>query len=276
MISAWIVARSGHAEHHCIHSWAGEPADEIAQDLETYFNDGELVYMLAFVKDRFVGSFGAEFDTDMGCAWLHGPLIEQKYWDNAADAMYDRLLKSLPAEIKEFRAYINTANERGISFYEKRDFIKKKHPSFVYQLSRICRVPLPSHIYLPLEADHEAEFKRLFTDLFPNTYYSVDRLLDMKGKSHEIFIAMHQHSFAGFVVISKDEHEVQFLGVEPAFRRQGYGKILLSTGINYLFDIIKTDQVDLNVNGDLENAQRLYESVGFKLMYSGIGLTKKV
>ena len=275
IISRWIVNLSQDPARHCIHSWAGEPAEEIESGLETYFKDGELVYMLLYLKDKLIGTMGAEFDTDMACAWLHGPLVDPKYWESCTTALYDKLLVELPPDIKEFRAYLNTKQESGIAFYHKQGFVKKDHPSFVYQLTRICRVPLPSHIYTPLEKEHENDFIRLFNELFPNAYYPAERLIEMKGESHEIFITMNRHTFAGFVVISKDEHEIQFLGVEPSFRKQGYGKLLLSTGINYLFDTVKTDQVDLNVNGELENAQRLYESVGFKLMYSGIGLTKK-
>ena len=261
---------------HCIHSWSGESSKEIAEGLVNYFNDGELLYFMAFKGDKLIGTMGAEFDEEMACAWLHGPLIDAKHWENCIDPMIEKILEILPPKIKEFRVYLNTKNVSGIAFYQKQGFIKKEHPSFVYQLSRIDRVPFPSHIYTPLGKTHIANFKRLFEKLFPNTYYSVERLLEMQGKSHEIFIVQSKHTFAGFVVINRDEHEIQFLGVEPVFRRKGYGKILLSTGINYLFDNEKMDQVDLNVNGELENVQKLYKSIGFSLKYSGIGLSKLI
>jgi GNAT superfamily N-acetyltransferase len=276
VIAEWLVHISKDPAHHCIHSWSGESSKEIAEGLEKYFNDDELIYLMVFKGETLIGTMGAEYDKAMGCVWLHGPLVDTKHWDKCCEQLYENLVKALPGNMKEFRAYLNTANGSGIAFYQKHGFILKEHPSFVYQLSRMDRVPLPSHIYTPLGKTHQADFKRLFEKLFPDTYYSVERLVEMQGKSHEIFIVQNKHTFAGFVVLDRDENEIQFLGVEPAFRQKGHGKILLSTGINYLFDNENADKVDLNVNGDLENAQKLYESVGFSMQYSGIGLTKTV
>jgi len=274
LIAEWIVRTSQDPAQHCIHSWAGENPEEVAEGLINYFNDGELLYILAYHKDKLIGSMDVEFDEEMGAAWLHGPLIDTLHRNACANALYEKTLNELPADIKELRAYLNTNNEAGKGFYQELGYTKKDHVSYVYQLPENNRIPLKSDKCIPLDKKHETDFLHLYHSLFPDPYYSGERILEMRGKSHEVFIVLDDLLFAGFIVICLDENEIQFLGVEAGQRRKGLGKALLSCGINYLFDKNKENCLSLNVSGDLENTQKLYQSVGFSLQYSGMGFTK--
>jgi ribosomal protein S18 acetylase RimI-like enzyme len=274
LIAEWIVKTAQIPSQHCIHSWAGESAEEVAEGLISYFNDGELLYILAYHKDKLIGSMGMEFDEDMGAAWVHGPLIDILHRDACINPLYKKALNELPADIKELRAYLNTENKASIKFYQELGYTKKDHVSYVYQLPAKNKIPLNLDKCILLDNKHEADFLHLYHTLFPDPYYSGKRILEMRDKSHEVFIVLEDEIFAGFVVICLDENEIQFLGVETGQRQKGLGKALLSCGINYLFDINKGKCLSLNVSGDLENAQILYQSVGFSLQYSGIGLTK--
>jgi ribosomal protein S18 acetylase RimI-like enzyme len=68
--------------------------------------------------------------------------------------------------------------------------------------------------------------------------------------------------------------EIQFLGVREGYRRQGYGRRLLLAAIDWLLDRAGVSLVCLNVGEDLVHARGLYESVGFKLRFTGVGLEK--
>jgi ribosomal protein S18 acetylase RimI-like enzyme len=65
---------------------------------------------------------------------------------------------------------------------------------------------------------------------------------------------------------------VEFLGVSEGARRQGVGKRLLATAVFWLFHKQQVPQISLNVHGDNANARSLYESAGFRLAYTGVGL----
>jgi GNAT superfamily N-acetyltransferase len=84
----------------------------------------------------------------------------------------------------------------------------------------------------------------------------------------------------GFAVVSvegdESEGELQFFGVREDSRRKGYGRKLLLSAIDWLLDNAGVAQVCLNVGEDLVHARDLYESVGFWLRFTGVGMEKKL
>jgi ribosomal protein S18 acetylase RimI-like enzyme len=93
-----------------------------------------------------------------------------------------------------------------------------------------------------------------------------------------VFVAVEKDEVVGFAVVSVDQSsatgEVQFLGVREDQRGQGYGKQLLLSATNWLLDKTNVPKIALNVADDLANARGLYESVGFTLKFTGVGLRK--
>jgi hypothetical protein len=59
--------------------------------------------------------------------------------------------------------------------------------------------------------------------------------------------------------------------LEPAL-----GLRLLATAVYWLFHDQQVPQIGLNVHGDNSNARSLYESAGFRLAYTGVGLRRGV
>jgi GNAT superfamily N-acetyltransferase len=68
--------------------------------------------------------------------------------------------------------------------------------------------------------------------------------------------------------------EIQFLGVREEHRRQGVGRRLLLAAIDWLLDQAGVSWICLNVGEELVHARSLYESVGFGLRFTGVGLQK--
>lgn len=102
----------------------------------------------------------------------------------------------------------------------------------------------------------------------------------MMGQSHQVLVAAEGQEVLGFVVVSVEEGlsagEIQFLGVREDCRRQGYGRRLLLSAIDWLWDRGGVAGICLNVGEEQFSARGLYESVGFRLRYTGIGLRKEV
>ena len=113
--------------------------------------------------------------------------------------------------------------------------------------------------------------------MFPKAYYSADRVLDMDGQSHRVLVLSEGPRVLGFVVASTEDGEtgeVQFLGVAEGSRRRGYGRRLLLSGVDWLLDEAGVSRVTLNVGDELDHARGLYESVGFRLRFTGVGASR--
>jgi ribosomal protein S18 acetylase RimI-like enzyme len=69
---------------------------------------------------------------------------------------------------------------------------------------------------------------------------------------------------------SSGDGTIEFVGVRADTRGQGIGRQLLQTALQWLFEIKHVPQATLVVNDNLTNARALYESVGFRLKYTGV------
>jgi ribosomal protein S18 acetylase RimI-like enzyme len=100
----------------------------------------------------------------------------------------------------------------------------------------------------------------------------------MIGQTHQVLVVAEEKEVLAFAVVSAEASqsagEIQFIGVREDCRRLGYGRRLLLSAIDWLVGTAGVSQVCLNVRGELVHARDLYESVGFKLRFTGIGLRK--
>jgi GNAT superfamily N-acetyltransferase len=277
-LARWIVELSQAPEQHCLHSWAGESADALCGQLLSYLDDAELSYVLAFRRGELIGAMGSEYDQELGRGWLHGPHVTAGAWEAIGAALFARLLAELPASIAQLDAYLNVANARGRRFYSERGFEERDNLSYDFWLTPADRVVSAEKRCGPLGRSHEASFIDLYQALFPGAYYSGERIVRMMGTSHQVLIADHGGDVIGFVIASVDQSvsggEIQFLGVREDRRGQGHGRRLLLSPIDWLLEQAKVSHVCLNVGEGMVRARHLYESVGFKLQFTGVGLQR--
>ncbi|MEJ2208734.1 MAG: GNAT family N-acetyltransferase [Anaerolineae bacterium] len=250
------------------------------QQLLSYWDDSELCYVVALRDGRLAGAMGSEYDEGLGRGWLHGPHVATGDWDLVAGQLFSRLLAALPACIGQLGAYLNVENARGRRFYAQQGFQEREHLNYEFWLAPEERVVSGDEACLPLGKEHETSFKQLYQALFPAAYYSADRIIDMVGQSHQVLVVAEGQEVLGFAVVSTEGSEsageIQFFGVREDRRRQGYGRRLLLSAIDWLLDTAGVSGVSLNVGEELVHAQRLYESVGFRLRFAGIGLEKSL
>jgi GNAT superfamily N-acetyltransferase len=223
---------------------------------------------------------GSEFDEGLERGWLHGPHVAAEDWGLAALELYARLLAELPLCIGQLEVYLNVENVRGRRFYEQEGFAGRGSLNYEFWLTPDERLARADRCCAFLEGQHVASFRHLYETLFPTAYYSAERIIDMIGPSHQVLVVAEGEKVLGFAVASTEEGpsagEIQFLGVREDRRRQGYGRQLLLSAIDWLVDGAGVSRVSLNVGEELVHARSLYERVGFKLRYTGIGLRKKL
>ena len=279
-LAEWLVRVSQKPEQHCLHTWAGQSPEGLAEQLLNYWHDEELCYLLALLDGRIIGAMGSEYDRSLGRAWLHGPHVLLDDWDGMAGVLYSRLLLELPKEIRQLDAYLNIENSRGRRFYGQQGFKERGNLNYDFWLVPDERVTSDSDGSSLLEKTQEASFKDLFALLFPKAYYSAERIIEMIGHSHQVLVEAQGATVLGFAVVSvegdRSEGELQFFGVREDCRQSGYGRKLLLSAIDWLLDQAGVERVSLNVGEELVHAKSLYERVGFRLRFTGVGLEKKL
>jgi len=277
-LAQWLVQVSQEPEQHCLHTWSGEDAAELQQQLQGYWDDSELWYILALRDGQLNGAMGSEYDEGLGRGWLHGPHVTAEDWDPIAAELFTRLLGALPDCIGQLFAFLNVENKRGRRFYAQQGFVEREHLSHEFWLVPDDRVASDGGGCFPISTEHEAPFKQLYQALFPAAYYSAERVLEMIGQSHQVLVATEGELVLGFAVASAEgsqSGEIQFLGVREDNRRQGYGRRLLLSALDWLLDSAAVSRVSLNVGEEQVHARGLYESVGFRLRFTGIGAERK-
>jgi GNAT superfamily N-acetyltransferase len=237
-LAAWLVQMSQAPEQHCLHTWSGQSADGLQQQLLSYWDDSELCYIMALRNGQLVGAMGSEYDEALERGWLHGPHVATGDWE----------------------------------------LVAAQHLNYDFWLTPDERVVSGGGGCTLLGKEHETSFKQLYGTLFPAAYYSAERVIQMIGGSHQVVVAAQGEEVLGFAVVSAEgdgaEGEVQFFGVREDSRRQGHGRRLLLSAIDWLLDRAGVSRVCLNVGEELVHARGLYERVGFRLRFTGVGLEK--
>jgi ribosomal protein S18 acetylase RimI-like enzyme len=279
-LTEWLVYMSQVPDQHCLHTWSGQSAGALQQQLVGYWDDSELCYLMALRGDQLVGAMGSEYDEGLARGWLHGPHVAVEDWERIAAELFHRLLAELPPGIGQLDAYLHVENRRGRRFYAQQGFEERGNLNHEFCLTSGDRLASGDGGCVLLRKEHEASFRQLYGALFPAAYYSAERLIQMMGQSHQVLVVPEGEEILGFAVVSVEggpaEGEIQFFGVREDSRRQGYGRQLLLSATDWLFDRAGVSQVCLNVAEELVHARALYESVGFRLRYTGIGLRKKL
>ncbi|HAP43665.1 MAG: hypothetical protein A2087_12040 [Spirochaetes bacterium GWD1_61_31] len=263
---------------HCLHSWAGDSPADLTADFQAAFEAGEMFYILACSGPCIIGAMGGEFDPELERVWLHGPHVFAGAWSSLAPNLYEELLQILPPNATRWDAFLNVKNNNGIDFYRKHGYTQGT-VTHDYQLNRSRRIDCPADACTKLTSLHHASFVTLFDQLFPDTYYSAQALLQLHGGSHCIYVVAEGERVLGFSVAALEDDaakaEVQFIGIAETERNKGYGRQLLARAVDWLFDEKAATEIALTVEDSLTNARGLYESVGFMLNFSGLPLSKK-
>jgi ribosomal protein S18 acetylase RimI-like enzyme len=115
--------------------------------------------------------------------------------------------------------------------------------------------------------------------VFPRTWATGQRIWDKLDDDHRVFVYPHGDELQGYVyaVIEEDtgNGSVELIGVQERARGKGIGRQLLQAALHWLFEVKKVPQTLLVVNDNLTNARGLYESVGFRLKYTGVHTRKE-
>lgn len=270
LLAEIITAQNSQPETQCIHS--GDIAEAISAEMQQLHEAGHFVMLQAEQMGQIAGLLGGEVDEEMTFLW--GPFVVQGDWAEVAAALWQQWQTSLPQATTTQVAFLHVQNERGRAFYQARGFVEK-------QIAHIYVAPRPAQILPPspqvrlFEARDAAAFTHLHNIIFAGTFETADKAIAAISEERRIFVYPEGDSILGYCYAASDsqgEGYIEFIGVDEAARGKGVGKQLLLTALHWLFAERNMPQVGLTVLDYRTNAQKLYEAVGFQLLYTGVSL----
>jgi ribosomal protein S18 acetylase RimI-like enzyme len=239
--------------------YVGTEPDDVVSELTEL--DGDHVFAVARANGQPCGLLCAEWDLDIGRAWLYGP------WAGTAELM-DRLYATVrplvPAGAAQHELFCDVANVGVAAFAERHGFA---HQSAQYmmrfaraRLAELAPVTLP-----PLTPDLHEQFAALHDRVFPGTYAPADVLL---AEQPPMLVVAEDGKLLGYAALKLrpefGDAQIKYLAVDESARGAGVGTRLLSAALHVAFADERFEAMDLMTNSAA--ARRLYERVGFTLL----------
>lgn len=264
-VIAFVVRLNQDSAHHV--SDFGVTIDEVRDDLAAIMPPQGEGYLAVNDLSEIVGLLGVEIDLELGRCWLLGPLVDHPGWDSVAEALYDQILAIIPPEVNDQQLSFDSANNNLEGFALRHDF-NFYTEAVVLALDKSRQGMLPPADGLEFDDKYAEEFIALHAELFPNTYYSGSQLLEKSREpQNHLFMYIQDGLFAGYIFLqartSSQDAYIDFLGVDESLRRQGIGKNLLASGLNWAFSRPGINKVTLSVRSSDIPTVRLYDSLGF-------------
>jgi GNAT superfamily N-acetyltransferase len=274
-----IVGENLDPRTQSIHSGLGQDVDGLLQVIMNWATIDEIVFVIGQEGENILAGLGSEYDQELGRGWLWGPfaLVEDRV--ALAQRLYQALCTALPNSIHQLDAFLNLENRWAYEFYTSLGFYEDAR-AHVYIAQRGTWSGGQDQKGDAIGPEEYASFCALHPAIFPNAYYSAQRVLNQIDTDHQVFVEAAGGEALGYVYASASgesgEGEIEFLGVRPDVRRKGIGRKLLQTGLDWLFEEKRVNEVTLTVNEENVNARKLYEGAGFNLRYSGVGLRREI
>ncbi len=171
--------------------------------------------------------------------------------------------------VRQLSVSIDSTIEDSIPFLKKRDFY---YEHLEYEMSRSVKGDIrPTGFDLKCLPSYQAaqQMIRLYDVCFQTLawyqpYCDEMEVLDNLGNDGQIYFLESMGQLVGFagVLYENGKAEIEPLGVVPAVRGEGFGRILINT-LLYIFSQRGCNFAHLTVWADNTPALRLYESVGF-------------
>lgn len=242
-------------------AYYSDDADDIEADIEQV--DGWRRYAVGALKDgQLVGWLLGEIDEHIGRVWWWGPVVDRDdHWEQIAEHMYTAARSLLPAAIAQEEFAAGGGHQRLASLCARHGFVAGE-ASIALRCDAVPKThstpvgPCPPH--------HRDALAALHDHLFPNAHRSGVQLYE--DPANHIVVAVVDDSIAAYAVgqlQSGDSGYVDFVGVDPRYRRRGLGQAVVAGMVASLASSGAT-WFHLTVRAGNEAARALYQRLGFR------------
>lgn len=249
--------------HHV--AYLGDDADTIAAEMVEDVDDWTEAAALAEQDGRIVGWLMGSIDHEMGRVWWFGPFVDtddDMTWTTIADRLDAAARAGLPDSVDEEEYAFDARHATAPAWATSRGF-HADPGSAVLALDHVIAPPgIPVR---PVMADDAATVGRLHDELFRDTHTTGSALVANTDPRKCRLVAERDGELVGYVAVERQADGggyIDFLGVDPAQRRQGVGAQLVRAGVAALAEL-GCERFDLTVRVANTGARALYASLGF-------------
>jgi len=257
-----IAAEQARPERNIV--YVGNESDGIRAELDELEPDWATTARVVGAPDGSIrGAVIVELDEEIGRAWIFGPWVAGDDWEACASELFDAALEQVPDAVAARECSGLVANVRLQSLAESRGWQRTAvHHALAIDAATVdswrgtsgqLRLATPDDLD-GIAALHDAEF--------PGTHTSTDRMLDRMT----VIVATDGPVLTGYAagqVHPDGEGYIDYVGVDPARRREGIGRQLVMDLTRGLIDAAPRGVVALAVDDNRTAARALYASLGF-------------
>lgn len=251
-------------EHHV--GYLGADPDTIAEEVLEDVEDWTEAAAIAEEGGRVVGWLMGSIDHDMGRVWWFGPFVDTDdpaTWREVADRLDDVARRELGEHVTEEELAFDARHVFGAGWAVDRGF-RAEPGSAVLSLDRTLAPP--DLMIRPATADDQDTVGRLHDELFANTHTRGAALVGSTEAHRPRLVAERDGRILGYVAVERQADGsgyIDYLGVDPAFRRQGVGAQLVRAGVTALA-ALGCERFHLTVREANAGARALYAGLGFE------------
>jgi ribosomal protein S18 acetylase RimI-like enzyme len=250
-------------------AYLGMDANGIRAELAELAPPWEQTAHVVRVDGAIIATAHADWDVELGRAWIHGPWVagDDDDWTTWADAVLDAVLDALPAGVTDIEMCGDRANARLGALATARG-LGRGEPAHVLELalSELSRGRSNQAVRLADPRDLET-VARLHDAEFPATVASAEQLFeDADGGERVLLVAEDESIIVGYAagrVLADGEGYIDFIAVDPAARGRRVGEALVTSLVQALGDQGARPRVCLVVDERRVAARSLYKRLGF-------------
>lgn len=250
-------------DHHI--PYLGVDANTIAVEMVADVDDWTEAAAVAEEEGRIVGWLMGSIDHDMGRVWWFGPFVDAddpERWSTIADDLDAVARATLPASVDEEEYAFDARHAAGPAWAARRGFHADPGSAALLLDHPIAPGRLPVRAVTP---DDAASVGRLHDELFANTHTTGAALVTTTDPDKLRLVIERDGDVLGYVAVERQADGggyIDYLGVDPAHRRQGIGAELVRAGVAALVEL-GCERFDLTVREANAGARALYASLGF-------------
>jgi GNAT superfamily N-acetyltransferase len=278
-IVTFIAAQQARPERRI--TYLGDEAAGIAAELEGLAPPWATTARVVRDGARITGVVVAEWDEELGRAWIVGPWAADgdsdgatdgaEAWRASADALVDAALAQLPATVTRPEMAGEAVHERLAALAAARGWTASEvNHILVADAATVAAWPPAPQAGLREATAGDVAAIAVFHDVeFPDTYASAAKLVEGQLDGSRVVLVADGggHGVAGYAageVHDDGEGFVDYLVVDPAARRTGVGRQLVMAVTRRLLERSSLGRVALTVQDHRAPARALYGRLGFR------------
>ena len=247
--------------------YCGKQEKEIYQTLLEDFIDenGEHNFLIARNEmGNIIAAIGIDVDGTSGEVW--GP-FNQTSSIELQQQLFEQLLTEHP-QVQKFQFFINEENTKQCLFMDQLN-AKKTGEHLILIVNKENFQGVHKFNSTPFQPGDFQEFQQLHNELFPNTYYDAETIIDRLDNDCILKVLKNElNELQGYAYYEVDpemgEASLEYIGISPNAQNQGLGTMLLREVLTEMFSYPQISEIQLCVDNANSQANHVYIKVGFE------------